>query len=224
VVTLDQAYHEPGNPDDKYNIQQMTTCSPTFAQSIICSGDIIRLHTQYTNNSGFPILDAMGIITAAVNTNLPDTNGNGTIDVCDDTDGDGVKNAHDTCPNWANASQALPNWPIPSGDADCDGFPGTVGVANVAPETTVGTSPTAHCSATGVANDEPDPDAWPMDFNDNRIVNGQDVAKFAPAYNKSVSAGPFGGLPGVRFDYTGNNIINGQDVAKFSPFYNKACT
>jgi hypothetical protein len=140
-----------------------------------------------------------------------------------DADGDGIRDDLDNCPNWANSNQALPAWPVPSGDADCDGFLGTNGAANSAPEVTIGTDPLKHCAADGTQDNEPSPDAWPVDFNDNRIVNGQDVAKFQPAYNKPVSAGPFGGLPGQRFDFSGNNIINGQDIARFAAYYNKSC-
>jgi hypothetical protein len=156
-----------------------------------------------------------------------DNDGSGAADAadpnCPDTDGDGVIDAIDNCPLWANPTQALPPWPIPAGDADCDGFRDTVGVANSAAETYIGTDPLAHCASTGAQNDEPSPDAWPVDFNDNRLVNGQDVAKFQPAYNKTVAGGPYGGLPGERYDYSGNGIINGQDIAKFQPYYNKTC-
>jgi hypothetical protein len=64
-----------------------------------------------------------------------------------------------------------------------------------------------------------------VDFNDNQIVNGQDVGKFAAAYGNMVSSGPFGSppLPGERFDYGGNGIINGQDIGRFAAFYNKSC-
>ena len=91
----------------------MTSCTPTPAQSIICKNDVLRLHTQYNNGSGFPIFDAMGIIVADVATNLPDTGDTGTIDACKDTDGDGVVNSADNCPNWPNPSQALPTGRYP---------------------------------------------------------------------------------------------------------------
>lgn len=119
---LNQLYHEvPGAPDDRYHIQEMTTCSPTPLQSIICVGDVIRLHTQY-NSPDFPIFDAMGIITAYVATNLPDANNNGTIDACDssDTDLDGFS---DRVEFFAGTSRTLKcgtdSWPA---DLDNSGF------------------------------------------------------------------------------------------------------
>jgi hypothetical protein len=142
-----------------------------------------------------------------------------------DADFDAFPDGTDNCPNWFNFQQQLPAWTIPPGDADCDGFRDTVGATNSAPETYIGTVPTQHCAASSAPDNEPTPDAWPVDFNDNRIVNGQDVGKFATAYNKSVAMGPFGvpPLPGKRFDFSGNGIINGQDIGKFAAFYNKGC-
>jgi hypothetical protein len=154
-------------------------------------------------------------------------NPNGEQSGCDldpDCDNDTVIDGTDNCPGWANASQVLPPWTVPATDDDCDGFRETVGVSGSAAETYIGTLPFTHCNMTVTLNDEAD--AWPPDMNDNRIVNGQDVARFAPAYNKPTSAGPFGTppLPGQRFDFSGNGIINGQDIAKFSAYYNKSCT
>jgi glucose/arabinose dehydrogenase len=132
-----------------------------------------------------------------------------------DADADGVVAGSDNCPSWPNAGQAQPSWPVLNDDADCDGFAAGW-------EGAIGTNPNQQCAATLAQDDEPD--AWPVDFNDNRVVNGQDVARFQPAYNKPVSAGPFGGVPGQRFDFNANGLINGQDVARFSPFYNKGCS
>src|ERR1700674_4391578 len=92
-----------------------------------------------------------------------------------DADGDGVGNVCDNCPNWPNPSQALPNWTVPAGDTDCDGFPDSVpiGAPNALnSETNMGTDPSRHCAATPARNDEPPPDAWPVDFDDNQTANG----------------------------------------------------
>src|SRR6202521_3622377 len=92
-----------------------------------------------------------------------------------DTDGDGIADATDNCPDWSNPSQALPSWPIPAGDSDCDGFPDSVpsGAPNALnSETNMGTDPASHCAATPARNDEPPPDRWPVDFDDNQTANG----------------------------------------------------
>jgi serine-type D-Ala-D-Ala carboxypeptidase/endopeptidase len=147
-----------------------------------------------------------------------DSDGDGLSDGADtDDDNDGQPDINDACAVRATT------WLTPLGDNDCDGFLNLAGAVNSAPETYIGTDPVTSCAATATQNDEPGLDAWPVDFNDNRIVNGQDVAKFQPAYNKTVAGGPYGGLPGARFDFSGNGIINGQDIAKFAAFYNKGC-
>ena len=60
-----------------------------------------------------------------------DPDGDGLANPCDtDDDNDGVPDASDNCPEWANPTQALPTWPVPAGDADCDGFPDTVNASS----------------------------------------------------------------------------------------------
>ena len=143
-----------------------------------------------------------------------------------DADVDGVGDVCDNCSLWANASQALPSWPVPTGDADCDGFPNSVAASGKAPEPSIGTDPTKHCAATPGANNEPTPDAMPPDFNDDQIINGQDTGKYggpAGAYNHTVGQGPFNGIPGTRFDFSGDGVINGQDTGKYQAYYNKTC-
>ncbi len=156
------------------------------------------------------------------------------------SDGDGFGDECDTCPHWVNplldpgypivAHQAMPLFTVPPGDDDCDGFPDAVGASGKAPESYIGTDPIRHCAATSVANDEAGTDAWAPDFNDDRIVNGQDTGKYGGpfgAYNKMVSAGPFGPpgqeLPGARFNFNGDGVINGQDTGKFPAFFAGAC-
>jgi hypothetical protein len=181
---------------------------------------------------GYPISDpdcdslpnSTDICPLAFDYDQIDLDGDGAGDACDaDRDNDGVLNGDDNCPNWTNPSQANP-WGNGVDDEDCDGFLDyRVGIN--APETTIGTDPLKHCAATPTQDDEPSPDAWAPDFNDNRIVNGQDLGKFGAAYGRPVGDGPFGSppLPGERFDFTGNGIINGQDIGKFGPFYGKSC-
>jgi Thrombospondin type 3 repeat/Cohesin domain len=129
-----------------------------------------------------------------------------------DSDGDGLPDYVDNCPNWPNPAQNLPLWPVPANDPDCDGFSTTQ-------ESFVGTDPTRHCAATSTANDEPLPDAWPVDFNNDQKANLSDVLKYSPVFN---TTGP--GLPyQKRFDLNGDNHINLSDVLKFIPFFNQSC-
>jgi hypothetical protein len=130
-----------------------------------------------------------------------------------DTDGDGIRDACDNCPAWPNPTQTLPSLPLATGDFDCDGF--TAGMENF-----VGTDPARHGASTAAANDEPLPDAWPVDFNNDQKANLSDVLKYSPVFN---TTGP--GLPyTVRFDLNGDNHINLSDVLKFSPFFKKSCS
>jgi hypothetical protein len=236
-LPLNQNYHEPNSPpDDRYHIQQMSTCSPNATQSIICVGDVIRLHTQYNNTSLFPILDAMGIIAGDIDTTtpLPDADHDGITDACDpDIDGDGVANGSDNCPRWPNASQAYPlvGQQPTAGDADCDGFPDPSAVFGKTTETNIGTNPLLLCAADTTANNEPTPDANPMDFNDDRVFNGADTGKFGGPFgagNHTVAQGPFGPpgnqLPGARFDLNGDGVINSGDTGKYQFYNNKVCT
>ena len=140
-----------------------------------------------------------------------------------DQDGDLDVAVNDNCPAWPNPAQNLPSWPVINDDSDCDGFARNR-------EVYIGTAHAQHCAATVTPNDEPTPDAWPADFNDDRTANGQDTGKFGGpfgSFNKLVSQGPFGPpgdeLPGERFDFNGNGIINGQDTGKYQAYFNKTC-
>jgi Thrombospondin type 3 repeat/Cohesin domain len=129
-----------------------------------------------------------------------------------DSDGDGVPDSVDNCPNWPNPAQNLPLWPVPANDPDCDGFSTTA-------ESFVGTDPARHCAATSTANDEPLPDAWPVDFNDDQAANLTDIFKMVPHLN-TADSDP-GSSP--RFDLSTDGFINLTDIFKLVPFLNKSC-
>jgi Dockerin type I domain len=180
ALVLNQSYHEAnGTPDDRYHIQQMAACTPTPLQSIICVGDVIRLHAQYNNASGFPIFDAMGIITAYVATNLPDSNHNGTIDACDNSDSDldgfsdRVESFIGTDPLVACGGTALPDgssstWPP---DMNNDGRANISDVLKYIPVfNTTGPNP---------------PYKKRYDLNADNKINISDVLKFIPFFNQS---------------------------------------
>jgi hypothetical protein len=137
-----------------------------------------------------------------------------------DSDGDGAGNVCDNCPNWGNSAQALPAWPVPTGDSDCDGFPdSSVAVPQRAPEASMGTDPSAHCAADNIQNNEPLPDRWPVDFNDDQLVSGGDFLVFAPVYG-GIAPDP---RYNARYDLNGDGRISGGDFLVFSPFYGKRC-
>jgi subtilisin family serine protease len=127
-----------------------------------------------------------------------------------DSDGDGPSDNCDNCPEWPNAGQHLPPWPVPAEDADCDGFAAAI-------ETHVGTIAVDHCNDTPDPNDEAD--AWPTDFNDTMVTNLSDVILMGPSYNKSQDEEGYG----QRFDLNGSSSVTLADVVSIGPFYNKGC-
>lgn len=126
-----------------------------------------------------------------------------------DSDADGWADSTDNCPDWPNPVQLLPGWPIPAGDADCDGF-------TSAGEATIGTLAAAHCAETAAANDE-DPDAWPPDLDDSRIVDIEDVLAIKPVFNTSVPPSA------VRFDLKPDGTVDIDDVLAIKPFFGSTC-
>jgi hypothetical protein len=113
----------------------------------------------------------------------------------------------DNCPNWPNPAQNLPPWPVPAGDPDCDGF-------TTAIENHIGTDPTKHCGV----------DAWPVDFNNDQIVDLSDVFKMVPGLNQTVTQPPLSGtIPTIRMDLNGDGFISLDDIFKVVPFLNTTC-
>jgi len=117
--TLIPAYHQPSSPpppEPADHIQNMSLCSVSPAGSILCTGDVIRVYASYNNQSGFPISDAMGILSLALPANPPDANGNGTWDGCEaanvDSDGDGFADrAEAMTGTLANDNCGVNAWP-----------------------------------------------------------------------------------------------------------------
>ena len=145
-----------------------------------------------------------------------------------DADGDGVEDAADNCPAWANPAQQPLQWSSLPGDSDCDGYRDTLSGGGRAPESTIGTAAAAHCAATSSPNDEPAPDAWPVDFNDNQLVNGADILMYNYSFGKFISAPPVnipgqGSIPVSRFDLNGSGYVNGADILQFGWFMFQRC-
>jgi len=129
-----------------------------------------------------------------------------------DADGDGVPDASDNCPYWPNPGQALPPWPVPADDPDCDGFSST-------DEGSIGTDPNDPCANTPDPNDEAD-GRWPSDFDDSQVINVLDVIHVLP---------PFFGATvpptSARRDLVPSGVINISDVVKvLPPFFGSSCT
>ncbi len=81
-----------------------------------------------------------------------------------------------------------------SGDWDCDGWSDSA-------ENTIGTNTSRKCAATSTKSDEP-VDSHPADFNDDRIINGQDILSFNM---KLGSSNP-------RWDLNRDGTVTGADT------------
>ncbi len=157
---------------------------------------------------------------------------------CPDSDHDSFPNTIDNCPSVANISQSnqdgdpygdaceqvqcvtIPNfWTVPSGDSDCDGYPDAVAAPPRAPESFIGTQAGVKCAGTPNSNDEPLPDAWPPDFNDNQFVNGADWLTFNTHLGHQTGDAAYD----ERWDLNASGLINGADLLQMNPFFSKSC-
>jgi subtilisin-like proprotein convertase family protein len=138
---------------------------------------------------------------------------------CADPDVDSRCSANDNCPHWRNPSQTLPNWNVPAGDSDCDGFTDVR-------EVYLTTDATKQCPADTTNNNE-FPDAWPVDTNDNQIANTLDVGVFVFTLNQTNPNHPGPNTnPAfkVRHDFNANGIINTLDIGAYVFVLNKSCS
>jgi hypothetical protein len=153
-----------------------------------------------------------------------------------DGDADGTGDACDNCPLVANADQAnqdgdeygdaceqeqcvtvINHWAVPANDTDCDGWTDTI-------ETFSSTLANQECMTTLAPNDESGTDAWPVDFNDDQLSNGQDILKYNLKFGTVAPGGPGATDYSVRFDLNADGVINGQDILKFNPYFGKFCS
>ena len=159
------------------------------------------------------------------------------LDSCGDSDGDGVPNGSDNCPetydtgSGDNDGDAVPGTQPPAGatwggdacddDDDNDGFDDAV-------EAYVGTDPLDDCpDVLGTPGLCPGPscdgdDAWPPDLDVDRDTDMVDVLKFKPL----ILAGfPCDGDPAYdnRFDFTADGCINIVDVLQYKPVILTSC-
>ena len=114
--------------------------------------------------------------------------------------------------NDGETDEALPSGSV-GFDCDSDGFTGSA-------EIFVGTEPQAGCAETDTADDEPGPDAWPVDSNDDQVVNMSDVLALKPHFNKTSPDPDYD----PRFDLHGQDgAINLFDVLPYKRSFLKTC-
>ena len=103
-------------------------------------------------------------------------------------------------------------WPVPAGDDDCDGF-------TTADESFMGTAPLVLCAGTLGADNEPPPDAWPFDFNDDQKAMLGDVLRYIGRVNTS----PPNPNYDVRYDLNASGNITLADPLRYIAVMNLSC-
>jgi hypothetical protein len=136
-----------------------------------------------------------------------------------DTDADGVIDGPDNCRLWPNPAQALPPNYLPlvgSGpDSDCDRFTNSR-------ETYLTTDATKHCAASTTANNEPPPDLWPLDMNDDRRANTVDVGAYVGKIGLDNTE--VGWTARLDLNQSANGIINTADVGFYVGRLGNVCS
>ena len=121
-----------------------------------------------------------------------------------------MPDATDNCPAWPNPSQSLPPWLIPANDSDCDGW------SNPS-EGTIGTDPTDPCP------DDAFDDAYPADFDMNKVVNVFDILTMAPVLGKYSAQPDWEASGGPRKDLDLNGAVNVFDILTLAPHLGYFC-
>jgi hypothetical protein len=120
-----------------------------------------------------------------------------------DLDCDAVTNASDNCPNWSNPAQAMPPWPVPANDPDCDGFTTTV-------ETSAGTNALAHCGA----------NAWPADLTNDGFSDIFDITQMTGNFGVHVPPAP--ARQNIAPDPP-DAFVDIFDISKLGAFFSLTC-
>ena len=110
-------------------------------------------------------------------------------------------------------------WDTPAGDEDCDGFPSSVKVGSRGAETFITTLPQNSCCANSTPNNEPLPDQWPVDYNDDQRAALGDVLSINQFFNKCQATGGYD----IRHDLNQDNCNTLADVLIFNQFFNRNC-
>ena len=87
-------------------------------------------------------------------------------------------------------------------------------------ETCGGTEPCGTGAGDDSANNEPLPDKWPTDADDNQRTNTFDLVPYIPALNSVAPGPPYK----ARLDLNASGDINTFDVVPFISLLNKVCT
>ena len=144
----------------------------------------------------------------------PDSDYDYVSDGPDDPDGAGsVVAGPDNCPNTQNMNQ-YDNDGDGAGDV-CDDDDDNDGFGDVSEEY-MGTDPLADCSDGATVGH----DAWPPDFNMDRVVNILDLVQLLPPF--------FGSSPpdpnySQRKDFNGDEVIDMVDIDGFLPYFGGTC-
>ena len=84
----------------------------------------------------------------------------------------------------------------------------------------MGTDPHSRCAATGTQNDEPPPDAWALDFDDDQLVTVLDVSVYSSRFNAMAPGARYDS----RFDFNMDGQINVLDLARYTSTLGQTCT
>ena len=76
------------------------------------------------------------------------------------------------------------------------------------------------CAADSTSNDEPEPDKWPLDFNDSQGANLTDVGFYVAPLNAIGPLPPYT----TRLDINMDNAITMADVGLFTAPLNQTCS
>ncbi len=136
-------------------------------------------------------------------------------------------NGHDPSPYWTSC--APPDWPVPPGDTDCDGYPDTVAVVGRADEAFLGTDPTEHCAADTIENNDGPGgvgsggiDHWPLDMDDNRKLDLGDILKYNLPWEAVGPEGP-ATLYKKRLDLDKSNVLDLGDALQYNLVWEVSC-
>ena len=138
----------------------------------------------------------------------------GTSTCAFDSDVDGLGDAADACPTF------FTSWLTPLGDGDCDSWlAGEEGAEDDTNPDTIGTDPNDNCANNSTH------DAYPADFDNNKIINVFDIlSKFPTTIGLTKSDGNWVSAGGARSNLDGNSLVNAFDILRMSLHIGYICS